>query len=196
MPAALPAADRDALRALMAPELPDSMAAHIDRVVSLARELARQHGADDERAALMAQAHDLVRAWSKGQWLTEADARGLDVLDIERAEPVLLHGPIGALLLEERGWVADRGVLDAVRYHTTGHPAYSREAWAMFVADKVEPNKLARRPALQRVVDAAMRSLQAGALAYLELELLERRSEGVEPHPLAEETRAWLTTQA
>jgi HD superfamily phosphohydrolase YqeK len=140
----------------------------------------------------MAQAHDIARAWGDAQWLAEVDQRGLDVLAVERATPVLLHGPLGALLLEERGWVTDRGVLDAVRFHTTGHPDYTPEAWAMFVADKVEPNKLARRPALQRVVDATDRSLQAGALAYLELELEDRRAEGVEPHPLAEETRRSL----
>jgi predicted HD superfamily hydrolase involved in NAD metabolism len=189
---ALSARDHEALRALMAPELPDGLMAHIDRVVAGARELARRHGVDEGRARLMAQAHDLVRAWSKAQWLAEAERRGLAVLPVERAEPVLLHGPVGALLLAERGWVTDAGILDAVRYHTTGHPAYSPEAWAMFVADKVEPRKLERRPALQQVVDAAERSLEAGALTYLELEQAELEAKGIEPHPLAVETREWL----
>jgi predicted HD superfamily hydrolase involved in NAD metabolism len=193
--ATLPAADRDALRALMARELPDNLLAHIDRVVALARELAQRHGADAGRAALIAQAHDLTRAWGDVTWLAEAERRALPILAVERAAPVLLHGPLGASVLRERGWIVDVDVLHAVRHHTTGHPDYTPEAWAMFVADKVEPQKLARRPTLQRVVDAAQRSLQAGALAYLDLELADRRDEGVEPHPLAEETAAFLATR-
>jgi predicted HD superfamily hydrolase involved in NAD metabolism len=195
-PNVLPARDHEALRALMAPELPDGLLAHIDRVVAVVGELARPHGVDEGRVRLMAQAHDLVRAWSKAQWLAEAERRGLAVLPVERAEPVLLHGPIGALLLAERGWVTDAGVLDAVRFHTTGHPAYTREAWAMFVADKVEPHKLARRPVLQQVVDASERSLEAGALTYLELECAELRAGGIEPHPLAVETLEQLRGRA
>src|SRR5262249_42620654 len=114
----------------MQPELPAGLVAHIDRVVDLARELARQHGADEARTLLMAQAHDIVRGWKQREWLAEAERRGLDILDVERAEPVLLHGPLGALLLEERGWVVDREVLDAVRFHTTGHASYGLEAWS------------------------------------------------------------------
>ena len=191
-PEVLPTTNHEALRALMAPELPARLLAHIDRVVAVAAKLARRHGANEGRARLMAQAHDLARAWTEAQWLAEAERRRLAVLPLEQAEPVLLHGPVGALLLQERGWVVDTGVLDAVRFHTTGHPAYSAEAWAMFVADKVEPHKLERRPALQEVVAAADRSLRAGALAYLELECADLRARGIEPHPLAEETREWL----
>ncbi len=187
-----PATDYLDLRSRMMPELPDHMAAHIDRVVVLAMALARRHGADESRAALMAQAHDLVRAWKRQDWLAAAEQHGLELLPLERAEPVMLHGPIGALLLEERGLVVDIEVLDAVRYHTTGHPAYSVEAWAMFVADKVEPDKLRRRPALQVVAEAAERSLEAGALAYLDLMARDEEYGARVSHPLAEETRGWL----
>lgn len=187
-----PADDHVTLRALMAPELPDGLVAHIDRVVTLAQALARRHGADEARAMLAAQGHDLVRHWGDERWLAEAEARGLEVIDAERAEPVLLHGPLGAVLLEERGWLADRALLDAIRYHTTGHPAYAPEAWAMFVADKVEPHKVARRPDLEVVVAAAERSLEAAALAYLELMEEQGRRSGWAVHPLQVETLAFL----
>ena len=191
-----PATDRRALRALMAPELPEGLVAHIDRVVALAQTLARRHGADEARAMLAAQGHDLVRHWSDDRWLAEAETRGLDVLAAERAEPVLLHGPLGAALLEERGWLADRALLDAIRYHTTGHPAYTAEAWAMFVADKIEPHKVARRPDLEVVVAAAEDSLEAAARAYLELMEEQGRRSGWAVHPLQTETLAFLRRRA
>ena len=180
----------------MAPELPDGLIAHIDRVVALTQTLARRHGANEQRAMLAAQGHDLVRHWGNERWLAEAEARGLEVLNAERAEPVLLHGPLGATLLEERGWLTDAALLNAIRYHTTGHPTYAPEAWAMFVADKIEPNKVERRPHLEIVVAAAERSLEAAALAYLELMESQGRRSGWATHPLQAETLAYLRARA
>jgi len=180
----------------MTPELPDGLVAHIDRVVALAQTLARRHGADEGRAMLAAQGHDLVRHWGDDRWLAEAEARSLTVLPAERAAPVLLHGPLGAALLAERGWLADAELLDAIRYHTTGHPAYRPEAWAMFVADKIEPHKVARRPGLAVVVAAAERSLEAATLAYLELMEEQGRQSGWAVHPLQVETLAFLRARA
>ena len=108
----------------------------------------------------------------------------LKLLPVERARPVLLHGPLGALELRERFGVEDELVLHAIRWHTPGHPDFGPEAWAMFVADKVEPAKLARRPELQRVIDLAADSLQAAALAYLELEAARSEREDFTLHPL------------
>ncbi len=104
---------------------------------------------------------------------------------VERAEPVLLHGPLGALELCERFGVREESVLHAVRWHTTGHPDYGPEAWAFFVADKAEPQKVQRWPALQRVRDAAERSLEAAALAYLDLGVERAVAERWQIHPMA-----------
>ena len=186
-------AETRALRARMAAEVPAPMLAHIDRVVAVAEPLARRHGADVGRTLLAAQGHDLLRALTDAEWLARAEARGLEPLPVERARPVLLHGPLGALELADRFGVADELVLHAIRWHTTGDPAFGPEAWAMFVADKIEPAKLARRPELQRVIDLAEDSLEAAALAYLELEVERSEREGFELHPHAIATRAALT---
>lgn len=186
-------AETRALRARMAAEVPASMLAHIDRVVAAAEPLARRHGADVDRTLLAAQGHDLLRALPGAEWLARAEARGLELLPVERARPVLLHGLLGALELRERFGVEDELVLHAIHWHTTGHPAFGPEAWAMFVADKIEPAKLARRPELQRVIDLAEGSLEAAALAYLELEAARSERASFTLHPRAIETREALT---
>ncbi len=180
----------------MVASIPPGLAEHIDRVVAVARGLAQRHGLDERRTLLAAQAHDLLRAHSDAALLADADARRLIVDAVEREVPVLLHGPLAALALAERGWVTDPLVLDAVRHHTTGHPQYSREAWAMFIADKVEPHKLARWPALQAVVELAEQSLEAAALTYLDLARAQATREGWAVHPLAEASRRALHTRA
>ena len=176
--------DRE-LRELMLPELPPSMAAHIDRVVEFADRLAHRHGLDVASVRLAAQGHDLLRAVPPAELLARADARGLKIDPVERAEPVILHGPLGALELEERFGLDDRAVLETIRWHTPGHPDYPAEAWAMFVADKAEPAKVERTPALQAVRDLADESLEAAALAYLDFRLHEAVERGWQLHPMA-----------
>lgn len=188
--------DYERLRELMAPELPPEMLGHIDRVVAIARELGTIHRLPLEPISLAAQGHDLLRAVPPGELLRRAEERGLAILDVERARPVILHGPLGALELSERFGVSDSGVLEAIRWHTTGHPSYPDWAWAMFVADKVEPAKAARWPALRSVEAVARRgvpgALSAAAARYLRLALERQRERGEPTHPLAVETLAHL----
>jgi HD superfamily phosphohydrolase YqeK len=83
-----------------------------------------------------------------------------------------------------------------VRWHTSGHPDYDAEAWALFVADKVEPEKRARWPALAAVAERAERSLEAAALYYLDLRLEEAVATGIAVHPLATLARNALLRRA
>ena len=177
--------DHRTLRERMAPDLPAGLLAHVDRVVALAGELARHHGANEAQTLLAAQGHDLLRALEPAELLARAERRGLEIVPVERAAPLLLHGPLGALELSERFGVEDEAVLHAIRWHTTGHPDYGPEAWVFFLADKVEPEKLRAWPELERVLDLARNSLPTAALAYLDLSVERGQREGWQPHPMA-----------
>ena len=65
--------DHHTLRARMAPELPAGLLAHVDRVVTLADELARHHGVNEAQTLLAAQGHDLPARAGAGR---AASARG------------------------------------------------------------------------------------------------------------------------
>lgn len=190
--------DDHAIRARMAAEVPTGLLAHIDRVVALTDRLATLHSLDVPLARLMAQGHDLLRAVPPAELLARAEARGLLVDPVERDVPVILHGPLGALELRDRFAVDDPRVIEAIWWHTTGHPDYPPEAWAMFISDKVEPRKLARWSALQSVLEAALGadgeapSLERAALAYLDLRQDEAVREHQQVHPMATLTRNHL----
>ncbi len=183
------------LRAQLERELPAGLIAHIDRVVAIAGELAARHGADIALARLMAQAHDVARAVEPADLLARAEQLGLTIDSVDRAEPVLLHGPVGAVELYERFEVRDDRVLHAVHWHTTGHIDYGPEAWAMFIADKVEPHKVQRWPALASVRAAADVSLEGAALSYLNLLLGKAIEERWQMHPAAVLTRNALLSR-
>ncbi len=178
------------LRSRLETACPPRLLAHMDRVVVVADELATRWGLDVELARYMAQAHDVVRHLGDQEWLQRAEAYGVAISDVEQGAPVLLHGPVGAEELRRHFGVTDERVLHAVHWHTPGHPDYSPEAWAMFIADKVEPRKVKRWKALKKVRRAAFDAgLEAGALQYVELRIKEAVREGFALQPEMVATR-------
>jgi HD superfamily phosphohydrolase YqeK len=54
--------------------------------------------------------------------------------------PKVWHGPAAAALAEREG-LADRGVLDAVRYHTIGFAGWDDVGRMLYIADYLEPGR-------------------------------------------------------
>ena len=147
--------------------LPGKLQAHIFRVRDVGLELAARHGIDEGRAELAILGHDVARAAKKAEILRQANRFGLSTLDIERKAPVMLHGPVGAEVLRHEDGLDDGEILDAVRYHTTGHPTLTPLGLLVFIADKLEPNKLKSYPYQQELRHIANESLQQAVLEFL-----------------------------
>jgi len=99
----------------------------------------------DQWAASMAIRPDERAAWhDAGLWhdaLRDADELLLRELSFDDQSPVeILHGPAAAARLESTGETR-RGVLDAIRWHTLGNPAWARPGQALFMADFLEPGR-------------------------------------------------------
>lgn len=58
--------------------------------------------------------------------------------------PSLYHGPAAARLAEEHG-ETDRGVLDAVRYHSVGYAGWDDAGRMLYLADYLEPGRSFKR---------------------------------------------------
>jgi HD superfamily phosphohydrolase YqeK len=86
------------------------------------------------------------------------------------------------MLARDYGY-SDSEVLDAVACHTTARPDMSALEKALFIADKIEPGKVARKPALEQVRRLAESSLDAALLCFLDLHLLEAVDRGWQVHP-------------
>ena len=130
----------------------------MSRVVTEARRLAHQHSIEEERIIIAALGHDLCRGHSAEDLLREAEAADLAVRNEERSQPILLHGPLGALLMAERYSITDEEVLAAARHHTTARAGMSQLERLLFVADKIEPEKARSQPALAEAREAAQRA--------------------------------------
>ncbi|MDP6822804.1 MAG: bis(5'-nucleosyl)-tetraphosphatase (symmetrical) YqeK [Dehalococcoidia bacterium] len=167
-------------------ELPDRLQAHIERARTIGRELSAIFGVDSLRVDLALAGHDLYRAASDEEMLETATRRGIvpGALDLE--QPLMLHGPLAAIWMADEGGVADKEVLDAVQHHTTFAPGLGPLAATVFLADKIEPDKVERRPWLTAVADLAHGGDWKDAVrAYIERLDAELKRQGVTPHPLA-----------
>jgi predicted HD superfamily hydrolase involved in NAD metabolism len=163
--------------------LPGGLRRHIKAVAAEARRLARLHGVDEDRAMMAALTHDIVRAMQPEELLRLARELGLNPNEVEEAAPILLHGPVAARLLASRYGVEDEEVLAVARWHSTGRAGMSALEKVVFLADKVEPGKVAGRPDLEEVRRLAETDLDGAVLRYLDLQLLEAVRERWPLHP-------------
>lgn len=107
---------------------------HVERVAELMdRWAARLDLEEEERTRWRAAAllHDALRG---------ADEEELRFWSDRDGPAPLLHGPACARRLEEEG-VEDRELLDAVDWHTTGHPGFGRLGRFLYLADFLEPGR-------------------------------------------------------
>jgi predicted HD superfamily hydrolase involved in NAD metabolism len=169
---------RDALA-----ELPSGLAAHVLRVVEETGRLAAAHRIDERAAMVAALGHDLLRAEPPERLLAIASGQGYGADEVERMEPILLHGPLAVAQLQERFGIDDDDVLGAVAFHTTAARHMTPLQKLIFVADKIEPHKAARHPAVARVAELAPRDLDAAMLAYLDHHLVVATETGWPLHP-------------
>jgi predicted HD superfamily hydrolase involved in NAD metabolism len=172
----------EAVRAEYA-RLPAGLLAHVERVVAEARDLAARWDLDPDRVELAAWGHDLFRAHPPAEQLRLAAEAGLPITETDRLEPVLLHGPIAAVVLRERFGVTDDEALAAVRDHTLGAADMPLIAKVILLADKFEPRKRQRTPVMREIRRLARRDLDTALLCWADWKWVEERTHGWASHP-------------
>ncbi len=161
-----------------------------DHSVSVARtafSLAEKYGYDTSRAELAGLLHDYARDMSENDLLTVAENKGLISHPVERQVPVLLHGPVGAVLVKEDLGIIDNEILQAIACHTTGAPGMSLLAEIIYLADMIEP--LRDYPGVDDLRSLAGSNLQAAVMAGLEASISYCIEAGKLIHPKSIEAR-------
>jgi HD superfamily phosphohydrolase YqeK len=122
--------------------------AHIVRVAELAAEWAERIGVPDSER----------NRWLRAVWLHDAlrDAPATTLDEWASSSPVpgeLRHGPASAARAKADG-ETDRGVLDAVRYHSLGLAEWDMVGRILYCADDLDPGRSFQR---QRRAELARR---------------------------------------
>jgi len=151
-------------------------AEHVARVAETIESFARAIGLPDRD----------VDRWSAAAWLHDAlkDAKTSRLRELVADDPeladlpdALLHGPAAAERARRDG-IDDEELLQAVTWHTSGHPDLGRIGRALYLADSLEPGRRdrdGRRARLRErvldggegAIDDALRDVLAERLEYL-----------------------------
>lgn len=164
-------------------ERPEGLLRHVQRVLVEALDLAERYDLDPERVELAVWGHDLFRSFAPADQLRLALECGLSLTAADRADPVLLHGPIAAVTLRERFGVTDEEALAAVRDHTLGAAEMPMIAKVILLADKFEKRKRDRTPVMKAIRRLAWRDLDTALLCWADWKWVQERENGWQSHP-------------
>lgn len=156
---------------------------HAQGVRFISAALAMAHGTDIRKAETAGLLHDCAKCLSDSKKIKICDKNGIEITDVERENPFLLHAKVGAYIAEEKYGIHDEEILDAIRYHTTGRPGMRHLEQIVFIADYIEPrrNKSKRLPEIRM---EAFRDLDECCYLILKdmLIYLHSKSSEIEPH--------------
>jgi predicted HD superfamily hydrolase involved in NAD metabolism len=169
--------------------LPEGLRSHIYRVQQVAVDLAHQHSIEGEKAKLGALAHDIARAMKGEDLLRKARELGIAVHPVEAEVPILLHGPVAAETLRLTDGLEDQDIYEAVYWHSTAREGLGPAAKVVYLADKLDPQKVSRYPFLPELRALAMKSLDRAILEFLSRELVSLLRQGSLVHPTSVEAR-------
>lgn len=145
---------------------------HILRVEEMAKELAKCHSIDVDKAAMAALFHDICKY--KDERLLWQEAERLEIKNLQEYQlyTQILHAYVAAEMAKKDYGIDDEDILNAIRYHTTGREAMSKLEKIVFLADYLEPMRdfigVERlRLLAKHNLDAAMAASVAQNLKYL-----------------------------
>ncbi len=165
--------------------------AHSLSVADTARRMAARFGEDALKAEIAGLLHDCAKNLPLADMQMIARRNNLTDDSVFLENSALLHSVVGAWVAEHEYGMTDPDILDAIRYHNTGHADMSRLAMCVCLSDSIEPLRHTY-PLLENVRKMSEQSLEKALLLSLEGTAGFVRKKGGKLHPRTLETIAWL----
>ena len=114
---------------------------HTLYVLEAASKLAKNLNLNQKKVKTAALLHDIAKSKNDEELkLILKDSRW-NVDQMEAAILPILHAPAGAVIAEKEFGVEDQEVLEAIRYHTLGHPDMGKIAQVIYAADFISEDR-------------------------------------------------------
>lgn len=164
------------LKKTIAKEMTEKRFYHTLGVEAVSFSLAIQYNYDSDKATLAGLLHDCAKCLPDEELLMQCETYNLPISDVERRNPYLLHGKLGAYYAKHKYGILDEDILSAITYHTTGKENMNLLEKIVFTADYIEPNRSKKRiPDLDDIrklaftdIDKAVYQILANTLNYLD----------------------------
>ena len=155
---------------------------HTLGVAYTASNLAFVYDYDEKKAFVAGLLHDCAKCLSHEKRLSVCKKNHLDITEVEKENPVLLHAKVGAFFAKEKYEISDTDILDAICYHTTGRQGMGLLEKIIYVADFIEPHRK-KLPRLSEIRKVAFEDLDKAVFMILEnsLNYLEKSDSQIDP---------------
>lgn len=155
---------------------------HTLGVMYTAESLAIRYGTDMTQAAVAGLLHDCAKCIPNAQKIKMCRKNGIEITEMEEANPSLLHAKLGAYLAKSVYGVTDPEILSAISCHTTGKPDMSMLDMIIYMADYIEPNR-DKAPNLKEIRKKSFENIEEALYQVLEstLKYLSDRPEMIDP---------------
>lgn len=114
---------------------------HTLGVMYTAASLAMAYHYDIDKAMLAGLLHDCAKNVPNQKKFELCKKNQVEVTEIERENPFLLHAKVGAIIARKKYHVKDEEILHAIAVHTTGAPEMNTLDMILFIADYIEPGR-------------------------------------------------------
>ncbi len=129
------------IRRKMMTELDKDRYEHTLGVMYTAASLAMRYDEDIEKALIAGLLHDCAKCLSGDTKIKLCKKYHLNVSEVEKENPSLLHAKLGAFLAAKKYHIKDKDIINAIASHTTGCPHMSLLDKIIYVADYIEPGR-------------------------------------------------------
>ncbi|MBZ2175359.1 bis(5'-nucleosyl)-tetraphosphatase (symmetrical) YqeK [Schnuerera sp. xch1] len=110
-------------------------------VMHESKKLAKQYGYPIEKAEVAGLLHDCGKLKGEINLLKMANAFGIILDNVTKNNRELIHSVLGEIIAQEEYNIADRDILKAIRFHTTGRENMGLLEKIVYVADLIEPSR-------------------------------------------------------
>lgn len=159
------------IRKSLEKELDNKRYEHTLAVAYTATSLAMRYNCNLNNALVAGLLHDCAKCISDSKKISICEKHKIQISDVERRNPSLLHGKVGAFLAMEEYNVDNDDIINAISFHTTGRPGMSILEKIIFVADYIEPGRN-KALNLNEIRSLAFRDLDKALLRILQDTLL------------------------
>ena len=173
-------------------KLPQGLLSHIDRARSIGKEISTIHRIDFHRVDLAIATHDLAKNLSETELIDECKQMEIEISPDYHLVPKLLHGPVAAFHLNE--YISeDISLFNSIRWHTSGNKNFDTENKIVFMSDKIDPNKINKRPELNKIKDLAYKNLDHSIIEFFETQFDYLTKNNIDIHPESKKYYEYLT---
>ncbi len=160
---------------------------HTLGVAFTASSLAMRYGENIFKANYAGLLHDSAKSIPNDKKAAICDELGIEVRDVERRNPHLLHAKLGAYRAKNVFGIDDNDVLNSIISHTTAARKMSALQKIIYLADFIEPGRIDDIKQMKEVRDMAFKDLDAAVFMTLEASLEYLKQKNAEVDPLSKE---------